>query len=507
MNERALYKRKCDATGKEIISMYSPDKNCKVFDVKEWWSDRWDPLVYGKDYDFNKSFFEQIRELGSEVPRPSLMVTFGTMENSDYVNLAGKCKNCYLVFDSDSNQDCYYGYTINRSRNIVDSLKVDKSELCYECIDCNECYNLKFSINCRNCSDGVFLKNCIGCRNCFGCVNLNQKEFYFFNQQLSKDEYFEKLKQYEVSKYSSLKSLKNSIYAEFLKFPNKYMIGFNNIDCTGDCLYNCKNTHKSYDCFFNEDCKYCYSVYYRSKNCYDIYQFGDNLELCYEDAILGYSSSNVLFSLQCITGLNNIFYCQNCVSSHDLFGCIGLRHKEYCILNKQYTKSDYESLVSKIIEHMIKTQEWGEYFPISNSIFGYNETCAMDFAPISKEEALNKDYKWKDEDEKQYLAQVYQTPDDIHEVSDDITREILACEECRKNYKIIPQELKFYRDMNLSIPRKCPDCRHKERIALRNPRKLWKRNCMKCGVGIETTYAPERKEIVYCEKCYLEALV
>ncbi|KKP36762.1 MAG: hypothetical protein UR28_C0038G0001, partial [Candidatus Peregrinibacteria bacterium GW2011_GWF2_33_10] len=51
-----------------------------------------------------------------------------------------------------------------------------------------------------------------------------------------------------------------------------------------------------------------------------------------------------------------------------------------------------------------------------------------------------------------------------------------------------------------------PDQRHKDRMALRNPRKLWKRNCIKCNAEIQTTYAPERKEIVYCEKCYLESV-
>jgi hypothetical protein len=31
-----------------------------------------------------------------------------------------------------------------------------------------------------------------------------------------------------------------------------------------------------------------------------------------------------------------------------------LKNKSYCILNKQYTKEEYEKLVSKIIEKMMK---------------------------------------------------------------------------------------------------------------------------------------------------------
>ena len=34
------------------------------------------------------------------------------------------------------------------------------------------------------------------------------------------------------------------------------------------------------------------------------------------------------------------------------FGCVGFKHKQYCILNKQYTKEEYEKLVQKIIKQM-----------------------------------------------------------------------------------------------------------------------------------------------------------
>jgi Zn ribbon nucleic-acid-binding protein len=45
-NERNLYKRDCDATGKSIISIYSPDKPYKVYNQDFWWSDNWDAMDY-----------------------------------------------------------------------------------------------------------------------------------------------------------------------------------------------------------------------------------------------------------------------------------------------------------------------------------------------------------------------------------------------------------------------------------------------------------------------------
>lgn len=65
----------------------------------------------------------------------------------------------------------------------------------------------------------------------------------------------------------------------------------------------------------------------------------------------------MLFSYNCWTS-SELAYCIDCYDTKNCFGCIGLRNKQYCILNKQYTKEQYEELVPKIIEHMTKTGEW-----------------------------------------------------------------------------------------------------------------------------------------------------
>lgn len=55
-NASSLYHRKCDATGTDIISMFSPDKPYKVYKSDYWYSDAWDALSYGQDFDFNRLF-------------------------------------------------------------------------------------------------------------------------------------------------------------------------------------------------------------------------------------------------------------------------------------------------------------------------------------------------------------------------------------------------------------------------------------------------------------------
>ncbi len=287
----------------------------------------------------------------------------------------------------------------------------------------------------------------------------------------------------------------------------KEFVGIGNENVSGSCLDHCKNTLESFDCKNVEDSKYLQSVV-GAKDCMDYSYWGRDSELIYETHATGYNCRNILFCNECWENNTDLMYCDSCINSSHLFGCIGLRRKEYCIFNKQYTKDQYEQLVSKIIEHMRSTKEWGEFFPLSICHFGYNETVAQDYFPLAKEELLTRGWKWQEEEkpEENYLGPNTAIPDDIHDVTDEITKQILRCEITGKPYKIIPQELLFYRNMGLPLPKKSPDQRHKERIARRNPRKLWNRNCQKCNKAIRTSFASDRPEIVYCEDCYLSSV-
>ena len=93
-------------------------------------------------------------------------------------------------------------------------------------------------------------------------------------------------------------------------------------------------------------------------------------------------------------------------------------------------------------------------------------------------------------------------PESISDIPDDILNWAIECEITKKPFRIIKQELEFYRKHNLPIPRRHPDQRHLDRMKQRNPRKLFDRKCDKCGKEMKTTYPPEREEIVYCEGCY-----
>ncbi len=150
---------------------------------------------------------------------------------------------------------------------------------------------------------------------------------------------------------------------------------------------------------------------------------------------------------------------------------------------------------------MKKTGEWGEFFPMKNSLYAYNETVAQDFFPLTQKQAEGEGLKWLEEEVK--IEKGAAIPDSIHEVKDELVGQVLRCELTGKPYKVIPQELKLYKKLGVPVPHFAPETRNALRIAQRNSFISCTRNCSKCQKEIQTTYNPHRPEIVYCEDCYL----
>ncbi|MDD4530300.1 MAG: hypothetical protein PHO80_01980, partial [Candidatus Gracilibacteria bacterium] len=505
-NERKLYKRKCDLSGKEIISIYSPDKPYKVYGQDEWWSDKWDPMDYGRDFDFGRGFFEQFEKLSYDVPKSSILNK--NLENSYYCGNTSNSKNCYLCFVTTNGLDSYYLHSAVNCTNCMDLF------WCYDCIDCYDCvktnnsYNCFFCFDSSNCSDCRYIINGDGLKNCYFCNNLKNKQYYILNKEYSKEEYNKIINKIDTdlsvfSEYNQRFEILNK------KIPYRFSNIQNSENCSGDYITNSNNCLNSFAVDNVDSCKYCYDIDW-SRNCYDLYlagaeTVGTYLELSYE-IINSYRAFCVLFCSSVWEDCKYSFYLDECFNCSNCFGCIGLRNKKYCILNKQYTKEEYEKLVPKIIEHMKKTGEWGEFFPASISPFGYNETEAQERFVLTKEEVIKKGFKWSDYEppfpKVEKIIPANKLPDNIKDIPDDILNRAIECEVTKKLFRIIKQELEFYRKHNLPIPKKHPDQRHLDRMNTRNPRKIYDRKCDKCGTDIKTTYSPDRSEIVYCEGCY-----
>ncbi|MFH0770304.1 MAG: hypothetical protein V1926_02905 [Candidatus Peregrinibacteria bacterium] len=502
-----LYHRSCDSSGKKIISMYDKGTLFPVYGIQEWWSDRWDGLTYGIDPDYSCPFFEQLASLHRTVPRIGFMNV--NCENCDYCNMSNGSRNCYLVFGNVGNEDCMYGHIVWQSKDCYDCLYTYRSEFCYECIDCVQCHSLSFSRDSDNCTSSMFLVHCVGCSDCFGCVGLHKKQYCIFNEPHTKEEYRTKIAALNTGNRHTIdlsrRRVQELIGGEIVKNYH----GFDCENVTGDYLYNCKNITEGYDLKNCEDCLYGATLdsFTDSMDCnFCGINVGKRAELCYNCLTVG--PNYRMFCCHASQNDNaNLFYCDTCHGCEDCFGCISLKKKRHCILNKQYTEEEYKKITAKFVELMKKTGEWGQFFPREMTPFGYNETITQEYFPLTKEQTLAKGWKWKEEtndEEQQYLGPTVEVPDDIRDVPDSICTQILTCEATGKFFKIIPQELAFYRQMNLPLPRASFMERQRRRFALRNPRKLWNRQCAKCQKPIATSYAPDRPEIVYCETCYLQ---
>jgi len=550
-NERSLFKRKSDFSGpsassgqgRDIFSAFSPDAPVTVYEKEVWLTDQWDPMTYGRDVEFSRPFLEQFRDLLHVVPLKNLNVVNAGVD-TDYVNNFTDPKNCYLTFNGKGGEDCMYGNGITHSKECVDTSNVGKSEKCYESFWLTSCSGTFFSSQCENSYNLAFSKDCVGCNDCFGCVGLRRKSYCLWNEQFTKEEYAKRLATYNLGSYRAIEELKARAKALWLTFPVKYIEGYQNTGVSGNYIDHSKNVRQSFLIRESENLRYCQYVQELpgSRYCYDYTAWGDSNEFIYECSACGIGTNRIKFCYNVQENVHDIEYSYMCSGSSDLFGCVGLRKKQYCILNKQYEKGEYEALVKKIKESMDampytdakgRVYKYGEFFPIELSPFAYNETLAQEYFPKTKEEALAEGYTWRDAAEKNYVPTVaaHELPDNINDVQDRVTGEVIGClhdqqcnDQCTGAFRIVPQELQFYRKVRLPLPRLCPSCRHAVRNLERSKLQLYPRTCQcagsisangahknlaahshatsPCPNRFETSYPPERPEIIYCEACY-----
>jgi hypothetical protein len=376
----------------------------------------------------------------------------------------------------------------------------------------------------------------VGCNDCFGSVNLRKASYCIFNKQYTKEEYEKEIEKLNLNTISGLKEARNKARTFWNTQINKYHQGLKNLNCTGMYVTNCKNVNDSYLVRESENLRYCqYMQVPGNKDCYDTTFWGEHTELNYETCQSGENSYNLKFCAQCWPSCRDSEYSLQLFSCSNCFGCVGLKKKQYCILNKQYTKEEYFKIVEKIKKHMDEMPyidkkgniyKYGEFFPVEFSFYGYNNTVAFQHFSVTKEEAKKMGYKWIEVSRGEYkiTKNIRELPDVIEDVDESILKEILECGNCKNAYRILENELIFLKKEGLPLPNLCHECRFERRISDRLKIQLYERSCMCAGVtdktGVykntvkhihgdepcreefKTGYPPEHPEIVYCEKCY-----
>lgn len=532
-----LYKRKCDATGVDIISMFPQNAPFPVYENSYWNSDKWDATEFCLDIDFKKGFFTQLKELLITVP----------YKHAHNVNSV-RCEYCVAIRDSrdcymttgTKNEFCCYSGSLD-SKYCLDSFFLINSELCFECVNCDKCYRVcwaEYSSNCINCT---FLYNCTNCQNCFGCVNLRNKNYCIFNTPYSKEEYEKIISSFHISSRNGFEDAYKKFIEFKVKLPHLSVHKINAKNSSGNNLSNtnnCKNCFGTYD---SDTCSYCV-IAFNTKDSWDIYDSGLNGEKLYEISASAKNISNLLFSYF-VHESYNVTYSSFCTNCHDIFGCVGLRNKSYCILNKQYTKSEYEALIPEVIKNMNeipyfdtkgRAYKYGEFFPIEISPIAYNKSVAYEQFPMKKDASADEGFRWNDDiyNTQKITMELDKYSSRAQEASSDILNAVFECKykgnsehSCPGYFRINSIELDILQKLDLPIPESCWSCRYYERRQRDDKPRLFTRTCecgtekngykntldhghgSVCSTIIETTYALNRPEMVYCEECYQKEII
>jgi hypothetical protein len=506
-------KGKSDLSGENLITILPENTRYPIYTLTEWYSDSWDAMDYGQKYNKDEIFFDQLKRLQEKVPRPHQNAA--NNKGCEWSDDVWNSKNCYLSRSMEECEDLFYSYRNIKVKNSIDMIVCFNSERCFDCSNCDHCYKLFYSKNSRDCVDSYFLFDCRNCQDCFMCWNLRGKSYCIENIQYTKEEYQQKLKSIKFDSYNFISDLKNK-FVEIIKNKVIHRENFNlkTHNSTGNNLLNTKNCYNCHTISDSED----------SFNLIRGMKVDSSIDLC--GCWYGELSGN---NIGCVNIYNlkysswsssrNSEYLDLCIECENCFGCIGLKKKKYCILNKQYTKEGYEELKTMIISDMKKTPlrqgyegqggEYGKFLPYEMSLGPFNfSTSFLYFPETAKEDILKLGGYWQDLDESHIQGlSTDLLPDSIHEVSDDISSQALICPETGWRFNIAPNELIFYKQNNIPLPRYHFDVRIKNNFKYMSSLKSYPNKCFYCQKEIEVYYPPDwGYKNIACQNCYQQNL-
>ncbi len=490
-----------DLSGENFITVLPNKSRYPIYKSSEWWGDGWDPLSFGRAYDPDRPFFDQLKELQEKVPRPHQLGKNNV--NCDWCDDAWESKNCYLTRCFLQCENVNYGYRVlwtKDSSDIVYSFKLQKS---YDCLECYDSFNLNFSQNSRDCIDSYFLFDCRNCQNCFMSFNLRNKQYCIRNKQYTKEEYEKELETIRFDSYENLQKLKNE-FEDILKSEGVHRENFN-IRCTdssGNYMTDCDKCVNVFSWEQSQNCRNSLRGF-GSKDCIDqTVTWGSELS----GNNSGVSGRSYALKYSSWTDTSRYSeYLDICVECEYCFGCIGLQKKKYCILNKKYTKEEYEKLKTQIITDMEKRGEYGKFMPYSMAPYDFNLSAGLIYFPDTpKEEILKHEGYWSDEDlSSEDGISSLDLPDSIKETEQNISSKALICPETKYRFNISASEYEFHKNKNFALPRTHFDLRILKKIRKTAVLKSFPYECFYCQKEIMAYYPPEwgYKKIA-CEECY-----
>lgn len=146
----------------------------------------------------------------------------------------------------------------------------------------------------------------------------------------------------------------NADYVSYTYRSSDCYYCFDCVDCKS-CMY-CGDSVRSHDVVDGDYCVECEMLY----ECVDSYR-------CYNSAYLNYCARTY-----------DSYFSWDCGDCHDIFGCVHLKQKQYCIANVQYTRREYEKKLHELLnrpaqEHLAALNEIKKRFPLGPTYVSHSQ--------------------------------------------------------------------------------------------------------------------------------------
>ena len=348
---------------------------------------------HGIDYDFSKDFFENFKRLYDQTPFPALY-NYTWAENCDYVFSAYMSKNCYLSFTIITNcANVMYSFAVTENcTNVLNSSQVwNNSVTVYMSLGVINSMNVFYSRYINNSSDLWFCTNMVGCHNCIMCDSLENKSYYIKSQEYSPEEYKQKAKELLDQR---------KLYPDFFAQLSYEWKNFGSTDVTGKFVLKSQDVEDGLYSLEIKDGKNLLMVggSHLNEHMYDVFEAGAHGNTDFWWAInAGVKSENV-YNSEWIATCNSVYYSRFLEHCNYCIGCIWLKNKQFCILNKQYSQEERFELANKIFAQMEKDWILWKYFPATMNPFYFNDTVASLVDDFDKEDIKKEWYLRRDEE-------------------------------------------------------------------------------------------------------------
>lgn len=498
----ALHKRKCDKTGKLIVSVFSADCPYPVWHKDEWIKHADPPSA---EIDLTKPVFPQMWELFRRCPIAHNMGAGN--ENCEYTDDWWYGRNCYMCHSGHGCEDlkyCYRDVSVKSSQFCV--LSFD-SERCVDLIFSHKCFRSAYLFNCWQCSESAFLYDCRNCDHCFLCSNLRNKSYCFANQQLTKEKYEERIAQWDLLSrvgYEHAKREFRTMLRESAWHRALYLDLCQN--CTGNFLFECK------------DCENCYLITNKADHCINITRSGVDIkdgldcvsilgaELIYCSSCAQDQCYEVRFGYNVIQ-CKFMEYCAQCFQCEHCFGCCGLVKKKYHIFNREYAPEEYERKKAQIIAAMRKTGEYGKFFPAHFAANPYEESFSGFYWPLMPQEGKKRGFRMLEREEQREpdTRDASEVPDRSDHADASVTKSPYWDSVAHRPFQILKEDIAFAQDLKVPLPYTYYMRRLQENFRLIPfDGTLREVACGKCQQKTKTSWPKEYDGRILCEECYLK---